>query len=62
MFDHYYKGVAYSRPEFLYFWVYYFGMNFFWSVIPSCLINQSVQRIRKGMEVLARVEGGKKTQ
>ena len=35
MFDHYYKGVAYSRPEFLYFWVYYFFMNFIWMVFPG---------------------------
>jgi cholestenol Delta-isomerase len=35
MFDHYYKGIAYSRPEFLYFWVYYFFMNFIWMVFPG---------------------------
>lgn len=35
MFDHYYKGVAYSRPEFLYFWVYYFAINFIWAIIPG---------------------------
>jgi cholestenol delta-isomerase len=42
MFDHYYKGVYYSRPEALYFWIYYFGMNFFWAVIPTrtCRDNQ----------------------
>ncbi len=35
MFDHYYKGVAYSRPEALYFWGYYFFMNFIWMVFPG---------------------------
>ncbi len=35
MFDHYYKGIAYSRPEFLYFWGYYFFMNFIWMVFPG---------------------------
>lgn len=35
MFDHYYKGVAYSRPEFLYFWFYYFFMNFIWMIFPG---------------------------
>jgi hypothetical protein len=35
MFDHYYRGVAYSRPEFLYFWVYYFLLNFIWMIFPS---------------------------
>lgn len=35
MFDHYYKDVTYSRPEFLYFWFYYFFMNFIWMVFPG---------------------------
>lgn len=35
MFDHYYKGVAYSRPEFVYFWIYYFLINFIWAIFPS---------------------------
>lgn len=29
------KGIAHSRPEFLYFWVYYVGMNLPWVVIPA---------------------------
>lgn len=29
-----YKGVVYSRPEFLYFWVYYVGFNAPWVFIP----------------------------
>lgn len=40
MFDHYYKDVTYSRPEFLYFWFYYFFMNFIWMVIPGSMFNQ----------------------
>lgn len=36
MFDHYYKGVTYCRPEAYYFWGYYFFMNFIWIVIPGC--------------------------
>ena len=35
MFDHYYKEVTYSRPEFLYFWFYYFFMNFLWMIFPG---------------------------
>lgn len=35
MFDHYYNEIAYSRPEFLYFWVYYFAVNFIWMVLPG---------------------------
>ncbi|RMZ89485.1 hypothetical protein DV736_g3287, partial [Chaetothyriales sp. CBS 134916] len=29
------KGTSHSRPEFVYFWVYYFGMNFVFIAIPS---------------------------
>ena len=36
MFEHYFRGIAYCRPEAYYFWVYYFMMNFFWIVIPGC--------------------------
>jgi hypothetical protein len=27
-------GVAYSRPETLYFWVYYVGFNLPWAIVP----------------------------
>lgn len=27
-------GVAYSRPEFLYYWVYYIGFNMPWAIVP----------------------------
>ena len=35
MFDFYYKGLAYCRPEAYYFWCYYFFMNFIWIVFPG---------------------------
>lgn len=34
-FQEKYKGISYSRPEFLYYWVYYFGLNAAWAVVPS---------------------------
>ena len=34
LFDHYYKGLTYSRPEAYYFWGYYVAINFIWVVIP----------------------------
>ena len=37
MFDHYFLGITYSRPEAYYFWGYYFLMNFFWIVIPGSM-------------------------
>lgn len=30
-----YQGVAYSRPEFQYFWVYYVGFNSPWVFVPA---------------------------
>ena len=36
MFAHYYTGNVYWRPEALYFWGYYFFLNFIWIVIPGC--------------------------
>ena len=34
LFDHYYKGLTYCRPEAYYFWTYFIIMNAFWIVIP----------------------------
>lgn len=36
VFDYYVNQVSCSRPEALYFWGYYFFMNFIWAVVPSC--------------------------
>jgi cholestenol delta-isomerase len=36
LYDYYVNGVSHSRPEVLYFWVYYFLMNFVWIVVPAC--------------------------
>ncbi len=33
--DYVYRGVSYSRPEPLYFWGYYVGMNSPWAVVPA---------------------------
>ncbi|KAJ6444718.1 DNA ligase (Polydeoxyribonucleotide synthase) [Purpureocillium lavendulum] len=29
-----FTGVSYSRPEFLYYWIYYVGFNMPWAVVP----------------------------
>jgi cholestenol delta-isomerase len=46
MFDLYFKGLSYCRPEAYYFWGYYFFMNFIWIVIPGskCLFGTPRQR------------------
>lgn len=33
----YFNGVSHSRPEFLYFWVYYVGFNGPWVVVPTSM-------------------------
>jgi hypothetical protein len=52
MFDHYYTGVTYSRPEFLYFWFYYFFMNFIWMVFPGSKCNSFLLPFRGGVRKL----------
>ena len=32
-------GIAYSRPELVYFWIYYVFMNALWIVVPLCKAN-----------------------
>ncbi|KAG9239752.1 EBDP2, emopamil-binding protein [Amylocarpus encephaloides] len=56
MFDHYYKEVTYSRPEFLYFWGYYFFMNFIWMIFPGMLLVSSVRTIAKAFTKLDKLE------
>ncbi|KAL8329289.1 hypothetical protein RB597_004836 [Gaeumannomyces tritici] len=50
------KGIAHSRPEFLYFWVYYVGMNLPWAVVPAGFIFSSVRKICKALDVAERAE------
>ncbi|KAK3692504.1 Emopamil binding protein-domain-containing protein [Podospora appendiculata] len=45
-FEETFRGVSYSRPEFLYFWVYYVGFNAPWVVGPALLLRQSAAAIR----------------
>ncbi|CAG8731662.1 17635_t:CDS:2 [Funneliformis caledonium] len=37
----FFEGFPHSRPEPLYFWGYFFGINFLWFLIPGTLILQS---------------------
>ncbi|PCG97385.1 Emopamil-binding [Penicillium occitanis (nom. inval.)] len=49
LYDHYVNGISHSRPEVLYFWVYYFLMNFVWIVVPAYLLYNSVSLISQAM-------------
>ncbi|KAK4190090.1 Emopamil-binding protein [Podospora australis] len=51
--------ISYSRPEFMYYWVYYAGMNAPWAVVPWLLLWQSAKEIEKAFRVAARIESKK---
>ncbi|KAI9838106.1 MAG: hypothetical protein M1819_006262 [Sarea resinae] len=52
MFDHYYSGLSYCRPEAYYFWGYYFLMNIFWIAIPGALLYSSVTTSARAFRAL----------
>ncbi|RKU42267.1 hypothetical protein DL546_005059 [Coniochaeta pulveracea] len=41
-YETHFRGINHSRPETLYYWGYFVGMNFPWVVVPSFLLKQSV--------------------
>ncbi|OLN95644.1 3-beta-hydroxysteroid-Delta(8),Delta(7)-isomerase 1 [Colletotrichum chlorophyti] len=53
----YSNGVSHSRPEFLYFWVYYVGFNGPWVIVPAVLLWQSVVHIKKTEGSLSQING-----
>ncbi|KAK9414171.1 putative Emopamil binding protein-domain-containing protein [Seiridium unicorne] len=53
-----FTGRAHSRPEFLYFWVYYVGFNFPWVVVPAFLLYSSLRTITRKLKSLDHVRVG----
>ncbi|KAB5570286.1 cholestenol delta-isomerase-like protein [Coniochaeta sp. 2T2.1] len=49
-FEHHHKGISHSRPEFLYYWVYYLGLNAAWFVVPAVYLFQSIRNILLALE------------
>ncbi|KAK7217095.1 hypothetical protein V2G26_005098 [Clonostachys chloroleuca] len=49
------EGVSYSRPEVLYFWVYYVGFNAPWATVPLWLLWDSFTEISRAFAVLHEV-------
>ncbi|GJN80588.1 hypothetical protein PLIIFM63780_004115 [Purpureocillium lilacinum] len=47
-----FAGVSYSRPEFLYYWVYYVGFNMPWAVVPLVLLYDSYAQVGKAFGAL----------
>ncbi|EEQ84122.2 hypothetical protein RJZ56_000555 [Blastomyces dermatitidis] len=61
MFDHYYNGLSYCRPEAYYFWCYYFFMNFLWIVIPSYYLVKSMGAMSHAVKCVNEAAGKRKT-
>lgn len=49
-------GTMHSRPEVLYFWVYYVGFNAPWVVVPLILLVQSLRAMGRAFEALEEKE------
>ncbi|KAI9372406.1 Emopamil-binding protein [Aspergillus egyptiacus] len=52
LYDEYIHGRPYCRPEAVYFWVYYFLMNFIWIIVPAYYLFQSMKTISYAMRRL----------
>ncbi|KAI6375749.1 hypothetical protein MCOR25_002909 [Pyricularia grisea] len=50
------KGVAHSRPEFLYFWVYFVGMNLPWAIVPLVILGASIRKICWALDLADRTD------
>ncbi|CEJ93224.1 hypothetical protein VHEMI08832 [[Torrubiella] hemipterigena] len=50
------NGISYSRPETLYYWVYYVGFNMPWVVVPLILLVQSWSSVAAGFKALKKQE------
>ena len=46
----------YSRPEFLYYWVYYVGFNLPWVIAPAVLLRDSWTEVERAFGALGEKE------
>ncbi|PGH12024.1 hypothetical protein AJ79_04533 [Helicocarpus griseus UAMH5409] len=61
MFDHYFHGLSYCRPEAYYFWGYYFFMNFIWIVIPAYYMTKSICVMSRAVKFANEAAGQRKS-
>ncbi|KAI0024841.1 Emopamil binding protein-domain-containing protein [Xylariomycetidae sp. FL0641] len=54
--ESYFTSHSHSRPEFLYFWVYYVGFNLPWAIIPAILLLNSVTTIARAIIALDKMD------
>jgi cholestenol delta-isomerase len=55
-----FSGASYSRPEFLYYWVYYVGFNLPWAVVPLVLLYDSFCQLERAFATLHEQETRRK--
>ncbi|KAG5982158.1 hypothetical protein E4U55_002228 [Claviceps digitariae] len=60
--DYRVSGVSYSRPEVLYYWVYYVGLNAPWAVMPIVLLLDSCTETAAAFRALHAQKAMRKTQ
>ncbi|KAH0536602.1 hypothetical protein FGG08_006535 [Glutinoglossum americanum] len=60
--DYFYNGVSYSRPEALYYWGYFVGINGFWLAIPGYCVYSSTKEIGRAFGRLRQLEGSRKVE
>ncbi|KAI1312208.1 Emopamil binding protein-domain-containing protein [Xylaria venustula] len=54
--EFYFTGRSHSRPEFVYFWVYYVGFNLPWAIVPAFLLLDSVKTVTRAMRALDKAD------
>ncbi|KAI0194191.1 Emopamil binding protein-domain-containing protein [Astrocystis sublimbata] len=54
--EFYFTGQSHSRPEFIYFWVYYVGFNLPWVVVPFFLLLDSAKSVTRAMRALDKAD------
>ncbi|KAI0816292.1 Emopamil binding protein-domain-containing protein [Xylaria sp. FL0064] len=54
--EFYFTGRSHSRPEFVYFWVYYVGFNLPWAIVPGFLLLDSAKTVTRAMRALDKAD------
>ncbi|KAE8418974.1 Emopamil-binding protein [Aspergillus pseudocaelatus] len=60
LFDLYFHGETFCRPEGYYFWFYYFFFNFIWMFIGSYYVKQSVGEIYRAFKKVQELDSSRK--
>ncbi|KAL1882774.1 hypothetical protein VTK73DRAFT_899 [Phialemonium thermophilum] len=55
-FEYHHHAISHSRPEFLYYWVYYVGLNLPWALVPFYLLFHRVKEVMAISKAFKRVD------